>query len=160
VGRCALGPLPPEVAPPQDLPEVGGRDDDPPLLGQPPRRLPDRPRPGAGGGVGIQPLRQGEQIGLGQPGRSAATGAVGQAGEALGRKALDELAHRLRVVAEGRGRLRHGRPLGHRRDHPQPLVDVMGGGPGTQPAVELIAFGGRQGEAERRLHGGVPFHPS
>jgi hypothetical protein len=157
VAGRAFGPLPAEVAPPQHLAEVGGRHRHPPRLGQPRRHLPQRPGAGAAGRVGIQPLLDGQQVRLAEAGRPAGAGAVRQAGDPLGGEALDELAHRLVVVAERAGRFGHGSAVGDGGDHPQALVDGMRGRAGPQPTVEVGAFGRRQDNAERGLHGGASF---
>jgi hypothetical protein len=138
---------------------VGRGDRHPPRLGQPPRRLPDRPGAGAAGRVGVEPVLQGQQVGLGQPRWSPGAGAAVEAGEALGGEALDELAHRLVVVAEGAGGLGDSRPVGDGGDHPQALMHGVRRRAGAQPTVEFGPLASREGDAEGRLHRGASFRP-
>jgi hypothetical protein len=139
---------------------VGRGDRHAPRLGQPARRLAHRPGASAARRVGVELRFQRERIGLGQARWAPTPWAVVQPGDPLGQEALDELAHRLGVVADGARRLRHGRPVGDGGDHAQPLMDLVRGRAGAQPAVEAGALGRRQGDAERGLHGGVSFRPS
>ena len=80
-------------------------------------------------------------------GRAAGAGAVGQAGEALGPEARDELAHRLLVEAEGAGGLGDRRAVGDGLDDPQPLVLPPLGGAGAQAAVQFGTLGRRSARA-------------
>jgi hypothetical protein len=157
VGRGPARPLPAEVPPREQDAEPVGAQRDPPLLGQPPRQLGQRPGAGAAGRVLVQPRLQGQEVLLAQPGRAAGAGAVGQAGEARGPEARDRLADRLGVEPEGAGGLGDRRPVGDGPDHPQPVVDPTLGRAGAQAALQLGALGGIEVDAQRRLHGGASF---
>ena len=157
VGGGPPGALPAEVAALEQDAQAVCADRHPPLLGQPARQLGQRPGAGARGRVGVQPRLQGQEVLLAQARRAAGAGPVLQAGEPLGQEALDGLAHRLGVDAEGAGGLGDGGPVGDGADHLQPPVDAPLGGAGAQAAVQFGALGGAQLDAQRRLHGGASF---